>query len=179
MRGPWLTGLAALASVAYLVAMVVLGALPEYRNRVKFEANGVMTVAPETIDRVEIARAAARVSLARTAAGWSVAGGEALPAELAAKVSLVVQFMRTAAPVRVMGVDEIRGVGAAEFGLERPRLSIALFAGPNPVLGARFGGRNAEDVLQYMALDGSDALYLMSRFVGQEWEALFDALAPR
>jgi hypothetical protein len=47
------------------------------------------------------------------------------------------------------------------------------------VLQARFGARNAEDLLQYMTLAGRDGLYLMSRFVGQQWDAALEAVERR
>jgi hypothetical protein len=172
--------LAVLASIGYLCAMVVGGALPELRNRVKFEAKGVMTVAPERIDRVEIERGTRRVALARTSSGgWSHEGGAELPAPAAAKVSLAVQYMHTAGPVRSMKAEEIRGVAPTEFGLAPPDLSVTLFAAGQRVLQAHFGARNAEDLLQYMTLSGSDDMYLMSRFVGQQWDASIEAVQPR
>lgn len=172
--------LAALASVGYLCAMVVGGALPELRNRVKFEAGGVMTVAPDRIDRVEIERGSTRVALARTSnGGWSREGGAALSVPLAAQVSLAVQYMHTAAPVRAMKAEEIRGISPAEFGLAPPALSVTLSTGPEPVLQARFGARNAEDLLQYMTLSGREGLYLMSRFVGQQWDTVIAAAEHR
>lgn len=173
-------GIAALASTGYLAAMVVSGALPELRNRVKFEAKGVMSVAPERIDRVEIERDGKRAVLARTgSSGWSREGGEALPMAVADRVSLAVQYMHTSGPVRVLTADEVRGVAQSEFGLERPRISAALFAGRERVLLAHFGARNPEDILQYMALSGHDGVILMSRFVGQEWDAAFEAIQLR
>ena len=172
--------LAALASVGDLCAMVVGGALPELRNRVKFEAKGVMTVAPERIDRIQIERGSTRVALARTGSGgWSREGGDALSVPLANQVALAVQYMHTAAPVRAIDAEEIRGIAPAEFGLAPPALSVTLSAGPQPVLQARFGARNAEDLLQYMTLEGQDGLYLMSRFVGQQWDTAIDAIERR
>ena len=172
--------LAAVASIGYLCAMVISGALPELRSRVKFEAQGVMTLAPERIDRVEIERGAARVALARTSnGGWSREGGEVLSVPVAATVSLAVQYMHTAGPVRTMMAEEIRGIAPAEFGLAPPVLTVTLFAGPERVLQARFGARNAEDLLQYMTLDGRDGMHLMSRFVGQQWDASIEAVQPR
>jgi hypothetical protein len=172
--------LAALASIAYLLAMVIGGALPELRTRVKFEAQGVMTLAPERVDRIEIERGTRHVALARTSSGgWSRQGGEPLSVPVAAQVSLAVQYMRTAGPVRVMTAEEIRGIAPAEFGLAPPELSVTLFSGPERMLRARFGARNAEDLLQYMTLDGRDDMYLMSRFVGQQWDASIEAVEPR
>ena len=180
MKRSMIWGLAALASIGYLGAMVVGGALPELRTRVKFEAKGVMTMAPERIDRVEIERGTRRlVFLRTTSGGWSPAGGEDLPAAAAAKLSLAVQYMHTAGPVRSMKSEEIRGIAPTEFGLAPPRLSVTLFAGGQRVLQAHFGARNAEDQLQYMTLSGTDDMYLMSRFVGQQWDALLEAVHPR
>jgi hypothetical protein len=45
------------------------------------------------------------------------------------------------------------------------------------VLAARFGARNPEDYLQYMRLEGGARLFLMSRFVGAEWDAAMTAAA--
>jgi hypothetical protein len=173
-------GLASVACIGYLCVMVVSGALPELRSRVKFEAQGVMTTAPERIDRIEIERGATRVALLRTGGGgWAGEGGGALPGPVAAKAALAVQYMHTSGPVRVMNDQEIGGIAPTEFGLAPPRLSVTLFAGPERVLQARFGARNAEDVLQYMTLAGKQGMYLMSRFVGQQWEALTEDLEPR
>ena len=172
--------LAAIASLAWLVAMVVGGALPEQRNRVKFEARGVMALPPERIDRVEIERGATRVALARTASGgWSAEGGRALPPQDAAAVSLAVQYMHTSGPVRSIAPEEARGIAPAELGLSPPALGVTLFAGPERVLQARFGARNAEELLQYMTIDGRGELFLMSRFVGQQWEASIEAVRGR
>jgi hypothetical protein len=54
----------ALAAVAlgYLAAMVLTGAQPVHRQRVAFEAKGVLATPPERIRRVEISRGAERVS---------------------------------------------------------------------------------------------------------------------
>jgi hypothetical protein len=49
---------------------------------------------------------------------------------------------------------------------------VVLFQGPQSVIGVRFGTHNPEDTAQYMMLDGSGELILMSRFVGQEWESV-------
>lgn len=173
-------GVASVAAVGFLCAMVISGALPEHRARVKFEAQGVMTSEPQRIDRVELTRGPARVSLVRTGpSGWARSGGEALSVPVANRVSLAVQYMHTSGPVRVMSAEEIAGLPAAEFGLERPQISVELFAGPERVLQANFGGRNPEGMLQYMALFGRDGMYLMSRFIGQEWDAAIDAIQPR
>jgi len=171
-RHLWTAG-AAVAALAFLIAMVVTGALPEQRQLVKFEAKGIMKLDPDRISRVELHQGERKAILLRTPdGGWATQGGNALSAEMAKKLSLAVQFMNTAGPIRVMEPEELAGTNLRDFGLEPPRLTSTLFAGTQNVIGARFGAHNPEDTAQYMTVDGRKELFLMSRFVGQEWESV-------
>ena len=76
--------LAGLVAIAYLVAMVVAGALPQHRQRVQFEAKGVMQLEPERIVRVELARGTERAVFKRApGAGWTREGAGPVAAPLA------------------------------------------------------------------------------------------------
>jgi hypothetical protein len=174
-RAWWTAGAAALA-LGFLVLMVVTGALPGQRQLVKFEPKGVMQLAPERISAVAL-RAGERSALfVRTPdGGWARDGGAPLDAELAKRLSLAVQFMYTSGPVRELSPSEYQGTDPREFGLDRPRLSIALFEGERPVIKAHFGGRNPDDFLQYVTVEGRRELFLLSRFVGTEWDAVAQA----
>lgn len=163
---------AALAALAYLVAMVVVGALPQQRQLVKFEARGVMKRAPETISRVKLEVGERAAVLVRRDNGWAIEDGSPVAADLAKRVSLAVQFMTTSGPIRILDAPELTGSNPREFGLEPPRLRATLQDGSGTVLVAAFGARNPDDTAQYMSLAGGPELYLMSRFVGQEWEAV-------
>lgn len=171
--------LAAIAALTYLIAMVVVGALPEQKQLVKFEARGVMKLQPEQVTRVELQRGTDTAILKRSAGGWTKEDGSAVPAELGARISMGVQFMNTAGPLRIMDTPEIQGSNPRDFGLEPPRVRFKLFQADQAVLGARFGAHNIEDTAQYMALEGQPELYLMSRFVGQEWEAVAAGIFQR
>ena len=171
-----LSAVAGLAAVAYLVVMVATGALPQQRQRVQFEAKGVMRLAPEQVTRVELTRGTDRAQLVRGGQGWTHESRGPLAPPLAEKLSLAVQYMHTAAPVRVLEPAELGSTAMREFGLERPLVTIALHAESGPVLRAQFGGRTPDDMLQYMAIEGRDGVVLMSRFVGQEWVAVADGV---
>lgn len=174
-----LTGLAGFAAIGYLVAMLITGALPQSRQRVQFEARGVMQLAPERIARVELTRGADRAVFVRgPGAGWTREGADPLAPPLAEKLSMAVQFMHTAGPVRVLEPAELGGARPREFGVDRPVLSIALHADSGLALRAHFGLRNPDDMLQYMAIEGRGGLVLMSRFVGQEWLAVAEGVFP-
>ncbi|MCW5623697.1 MAG: hypothetical protein KIT73_03145 [Burkholderiales bacterium] len=164
---------AAAAALGFLIVMVVSGALPKQRALVKFEAKGVMQLAPERIGRAEIIAEGHRsVFIRQGEKAWSLEGGGPLPDALAARLSMAVQFMNTSGPVRVMKPDEYAGGDPAAYGFDRLTLAVALYEGDHRVLAAQFGSLNPEGYLQYMRVEGSADLYLMSRFVGAEWGAV-------
>lgn len=171
--------LATACALAYLVVMTLVGALPEQKQLVKFEARGVMKLPPEQISRVELQQGAAKAVLLRNAGGWAIENGAAFPAELAGRISMGVQFMNTAGPLRILDAPEIQGGNPRDFGLEPPRVRFTLFRNGQPVIGARFGSRNLEDTAQYMMIEGQPEVYMMSRFVGQEWETAAAAIFSR
>ncbi len=168
-------GAAAIAAFGYLAAMVVTGALPEQRQLVKFEAAGVMASLPERITRVELVRGGKSAVLVRSGdAGWISETKGPLPKPLAEKVSMAVQFMNTAKPVRALEAAEYRGTDPREFGIDKPRMSVTLSDASAPVLRAHFGGLTPDGFAQYMAVDRRDELFLMSLFVGQYWSEVAD-----
>jgi hypothetical protein len=169
--------LAALALV-YLGAMVVTGAMPVQLQLVRFEAKGVMTLPPERIRRVELRRGAQRLTLVRAGEKQWLTGAGADIGAVGSRVSMAVQMMHTSPPVRVIEAADLHGLDTSPFGLDPPLLSAALYGEDgSPVLTAHFGGRNPEELLQYMRIERDARLYLMSRFVGEEWsEALNEAL---
>ncbi|HSC28720.1 MAG TPA: hypothetical protein VLD67_15695, partial [Vicinamibacterales bacterium] len=185
IRRLWMPAVAALA-LAYLVIMLMTGALPERRQLVQSETDGVLRLAPESVTRVTVAADGSSTAFVRQTNGWTSAGGGApIEAPLAETLERAVKFMHTANPVRVLDPEELAGTGPAEFGLDRPRLSIILEDANGVVLDADFGAFNTDGLLQYMRLRGQDDLYLMSGFVGREWQAVADggpadeAPAPR
>jgi hypothetical protein len=170
-RGRLAGMLVAAASLLYLGAMVVTGAAPVQRQLVKFEAKGVLRLPPERIGRVEIRRTDQQVILVRTGeTSWSTADGRDIGSEAGKRVSMAVQMMHTSGPVREIGAGELAGVDRTPFGLDPPTIAARLYGeGGGPLLSARFGARNPDDFLQYMELEGDTRLFLMSRFVGEEW----------
>lgn len=171
--------LVAMLALVFLVAMVVSGAMPEQRQLVRFEAQGVLKVPSERIMRVELSRGTQRITLLRTGEKqWATPDGTAV-GDAGRRVSMAVQIMHNSGPVREMEAADLVGIDTAPFGLDPPKLSATLYGeGAEPVLTARFGEYNPEQYLQYMRIDGDARLYLMSRFVGGEWsEAMTAAVA--
>jgi hypothetical protein len=162
---------AAAVALGFLVVMVVTGALPQQKQFVKFEAKGVMQLPPEQVNKVAIRSGDLAGLFVRTGDTWSSEAGKPLDEATSKHLSMAVQFMNTSGPVRVLTPDEYKGTDAKQFGLDEPRLSIVLFEGERPVLGAHFGGRNPDGMLEYVMVEGRRELFLLSRFVGEEWDA--------
>jgi hypothetical protein len=162
--------LAALA-VGFLVVMARSGHVRESGQFVRFAAAGVMPVPPAQIDRVELATASRRWVFKRAAGTWRMEP-EARPVTgtLASRLDDSVKFMHVSAPVRVLEPAEWAPQGLREFGLEPPAYSASLFEDGRRVLAVSFGSPNPQQVLQYMRVEGREQIFVMSRFVGQEWE---------
>lgn len=169
----WWPAAAGAAAALFIAVMIGTGSEPESQQLIKFEAKGVMQRAPEQVTAVAIQFAGNTYKLERTGLrAWTRAGGGPLGAQQAADATMAVQFMNTAAPARTLTAEELPSPDLAAFGLAAPRVSVTLFAGSAPILAAHFGAKNPDGMLQYMRVDGRRELFLMSRFVGQQWEAL-------
>jgi hypothetical protein len=167
----WLAVGGSLAAIGFLVAMTLSGRFPESGQFVRFVPAGVVAETPEQIDRIELTTSDRRWAFERIATGWRAEPrGTSVPPALATHLDDSIKFMHVSAPVRVMDRAEWGAQGLKEFGLEPPAYSAALFRGGRRVLTADFGSPNPQKVLQYMRVQGRDQLYLMSRFIGEEWE---------
>lgn len=173
-RNLW-AAVAATLALAFLTVMLVTGALPRQRQFIKFEAKGVMQLAPERISVVALHAGERNAVFVRTPdGGWARDGGAPLDPAIAKRLSLAVQFMNTSGPVRLIPWSSA-GSNLQQFGLTQPQVSISLFDGGRQVLAAHFGGLNPDGYLQYVAVDGRSELFLLSRFVGEEWDAVAKA----
>ena len=176
----WWPAAAGAGALLFVAVMLITGSRPESRQLVKFEANGIMRLAPERITRAEIRFGDRTLALSRTGEKtWSRDGRIALDAGLAARLSMAIQFMNTSEPVRELSAEELQGTELHEYGLDQPRLSVSLFEGSTQVLTARFGVHNPGGLLQYMTVDGRQEVFLMSRFVGEQWEHVAQELASK
>jgi hypothetical protein len=161
----------ALLAVAFLTAMALSGRMRENAQLVRFVAAGVLQEPPAAVDRIELAAPARRWVFTRTVGGWQVEpGSHPVAASLAAHLDDSIKFMHASAPIRVMDRTEWAQQGLREFGLEPAAYSAVLFNGDRRLLAVGFGSPNPQRVLQYMRIEGGDQVYVMSRFVGAEWE---------
>lgn len=172
--------LLAVLALAYLVAMVMIGAQPVHRQLVTFEAKGVLPIEPEAVQRVTIGGGGRQAVLTRRGeGGWALDGGGAVEGAAATHLDTAVKMLHRSGPVREIAAEELSGVDTRPFGLDEPTV-VATLAGPGgQTLTVRFGALNPEGFLQYMRIDGDPKVYLMSRFIGAEWTAALEGLKAR
>ena len=176
----WPVWLLTLLAVGYLAAMVVTGALPRQRQLIEFEARGPMRETPESVLRVEVNRGGDRRLFVRDATGgWIVDGGGPIAPEAARQVSMAVQFLNTSAPLRHLAQRELVGMTPAAFGLDPPLVAASLHGAQGPLIAVNFGAENPEGTARYMSVDGRDGVYLISRFVANEWATIAQILPAR
>lgn len=171
---------AAVLAVGYLAVMAAIGAAPVQRQLVRAEARGVLGLQAEAVRRVDVAARGATVTLLRHGEkAWSTVDGAVAPSA-SAQLDTALKVLHRSGPVREIDGDDLAGVDTRPFGLDAPVVTVSVYgAAADPVLTARFGALNPEGILQYMRLDGSDRLYLMSRFVAAEWLTALDEVAGR
>ncbi len=167
----------ALLALAYLVAMVVIGAQPVQRQLVKFEAEGVLRIEPQEVLKITLSGAGRQLALARAReGGWARELSGAVTPAVATHLDTAVKMLHRSGPVRELAADDLAGVDARAFGLDDPSVVAALSAASGPVLTVEFGALNPDGFLQYMRIKGDPKVYLMSRFIGAEWMAALQAL---
>jgi hypothetical protein len=168
--------LLALLGIAYLVAMVVIGAQPVQRQLVKFEARGVLRMAPKSAKTITLSRAGRQIVFIRAKGGdWTREDGAVLGQAAPTHIETGLKMLHNSGPVRTIEADELVGIDTRPFLLEDPAIRVTV-AGGGDSLAARFGALNPEGFLQYMRLDGDQHVYLMSRFIGAEWISAFEAV---
>jgi hypothetical protein len=169
--------LLAMLALAYLVAMLVIGAQPVQRQLVKFEAKGVLPIEPQAMQRITLGSGGRHVVLARSGEGsWALEPGGAVEQAVATHLDTAVKMLHRSAPVREITPEDLSGVDTRPFGLEEPVIVAALSGPDGHVLTVRFGTLNPEGFPQYMRIDGDPRVYLMSRFIGAEWTAALEGV---
>jgi hypothetical protein len=164
----------------FVAAMALTGGRRENRQLVTSRQAGLMAVPAEEVDRVDVERAGRHVTFERMPHGWArLDDRRALSGPGLEHLAMSLRFMHVAEPVRVMERREWEGTPDAEFGLAPARCAVTLSGKGRTILVGRFGGTNPQQVLQYVRVDGRAQLYLMPRFVGVEWERLWDGVVDR
>jgi Domain of unknown function (DUF4340) len=171
----WKMPFAVTVLLALLLALVLSGQWPEVRNKLLPSPKGLLAIAPNEIERVDIRSGADSVTLRRQVGGWTIEGADgAASAELALHIDTALKFLRISEPSRQILASELAAESFAAFGLDPPTEVVVLgirAAGPATV---NFGTTNPAGTSHYVRLGGAPTVYLMPRHVTEEWRLVFD-----
>jgi len=158
----------AAAAVGFLIALALTGA----RNGSGFEPfipRGLMTMTVEAAREVDVATAAAGWHFVREPEGWRATSGT--PAvDFQTHVQTALTLLRNSGPERVLTEAEIAQAGAAQFGLEPPRLRVVVTGADATTFAISFGASNPLGSAHYARVDGAREIALLPAFVAEECE---------
>ncbi len=176
----WKAPIAAAILLAVLVALAGTGQWPGLRSMVAFAPNGLVSIAPADIRRVEIRSGTGGVRFVRQPGGWGIDGAD-LPvaADLAAHLNTALRLINVSAPVREIPAGELSAESFAEFGLDPPAIVADLQSEAGTAATVNFGALNPAGTSHYVRLGGTPAVYLTSRHVGDEWHLVIDMARRR
>jgi hypothetical protein len=166
-------GLLAAAAVAFLGIMLASGGRGEREQFVAYEAAGVMQAPPAAVQSVALQSPTGNWALTRTAQGW-VRGEALLTTDLTARLTTALQYLHVTRPIRVLPLDQAGAM--SEYGFVTPRLSVGIRLDDGCAFDIAFGDRTPVGGQQYVRVTDSTDIYLLSDFIGEEWEALVHAL---
>lgn len=137
------TAVGALLALAFLAAMALSGQIRESGQFVRFVPAGVLRQPPAQVDRVEVSAGTSRWAFTRADGQWRAEPrAEPVPRPLATHLDDSIKFLHVSAPIRVMPREEWGEHGLAEFGLEPPAYSVAVFHNGRRLLAVDFGSPN-------------------------------------
>ncbi len=169
------TPIAAAILLTLLVALVGTGQWPGLRSMVAFAPNGLLSIAPADIRRVEIRSGTGHARFVRQPGGWGIDGtDQPVAADLAAHLATALRLINVSAPVREIPAAELSAESFAEFGLDPPALVADLETAAGAAATVNFGTLNPAGTSHYVRLGGTPAVYLTSRHVGDEWQLVLD-----
>jgi hypothetical protein len=162
---------AALLAAGTIFTLATHGRRPE-SGLARFEPAGVMVeIQPERVREVEVASGAQRWRFARAAEDrWTALDATQPPADWASRIDAGLRFLSVSAPQRVMRREEYAGTPLSEFGLAPPRFVVRVQTSDTAPVVIEFGSSNPQGLAQYARVAGRTELFLLPRFVGEQWE---------
>jgi len=171
----WKTPLAVTLLLVLLLALAFSGQWPELRSKLSSSSKGLLAIATNEIERVDIRSGADSVTLRRQVGGWTIEGMDgAAPAELVSHIDTALKFLKVSEPSREIPAAELAAESFATFGLDPPSEVAVLETHSTVAATVNFGTTNPAGTSHYVRLGGAPTVYLMPRHVTEEWRLVFD-----
>lgn len=164
----------ALGATAFLAALALTGGRggPGLET---FTPKGLMAIPVEDVRQIDLVTPRGHWHFVREHDGfWRVTQGTTA-AGFGMRLDGALRLLRNSGPERVLTEAEVTQVGAAQFGLEPPRLRVVISGPDASVFAISFGATNPLGLSHYARLDGSRQIALLPGFVADEWEKAGEA----
>ncbi|MBX5472246.1 MAG: DUF4340 domain-containing protein [Acetobacteraceae bacterium] len=171
------TGFAAgLAMIALIAAISFTGRWPEDMSREGTPLVGILNIPAKNIERITLEAGGDKTVFERRGAHLWRSNGADLGAAIAGHIDLGLRLLNVSSPLRVLDEAEYSREKLAEFGLASPRLRLELFQSTGAPTEVIFGENTPTQTTQFARLTGQPQIYLLSRYVGTEWQLALDML---
>jgi hypothetical protein len=171
----WKTPIAIVVLLLLLLALVVSGQWPELHGKLSSSSKGILAVAPNEVEGIDIRSGADSIALRRALGGWAIEGVDgAVPTELVSHIDTALKFLRVSEPSREIAAGELAADSFAAFGLDPPSEVAVLEVHSAVTATVNFGTMNPAGTSHYVRLGGAPTVYLMPRHVTEEWRLVFD-----
>jgi hypothetical protein len=165
---------AALLMVALIAGISLTGRWPKDSPLERPAARGVLALAPDRVARIEISAGEKDIVFEhRPTGGWLVNGGETEKA-VSEHIDTALRLLNVSNPTRVLKAGEYDAAQVAEFGLDPPRMLVSIVSQGGKTSSVSFGETTPGQNAQYARVIGQPNLYLLSRYVGVEWQLAAD-----
>lgn len=171
----WKVPLAISVLVALLLALAFSGRWPGVHGKLSSAPKGLLAVAPNEVEHIAIRSGSESVTMRRQPGGWTIDGTDgAMPSELGAHIDTALRFLKVSEPSREIAAGELAAESFAAFGLDPPSEVAVLEARSAVVATVNFGSANPAGTSHYVRLGGAPTVYLMPRYMTEEWRLVFD-----
>ena len=173
-RGSNIVGLVAgCAMVALLAGIALSGRWPTDSALERPKTQGIVSLPAGQVSRIEVSAGETDLLFRRERTGWLVNGAQTERA-VSDHLDSALRMVTVTNPTRVLKPGEYTAAELADFGLDPPRLLVSLATASGQTRGITFGEPTPAQNAQYARVIGEPNLYLLSRYIGVEWQLALD-----
>lgn len=168
---------AALVMIAGLAGLSLTGRWPRSSSLEQITGNGILSLPIGDVARITIGTGDRTIVFKHPSkSAWRV-GGAAIAPAVAQHVDEAVHFLNVSTPRRILAPGEYDAGKIAEFGLDPPRMVVSFLATDGKASNIAFGEATPAGNNQFVRVLGRPDIYLLSHYVGVEWQIAFEMAA--
>jgi hypothetical protein len=168
---------AAVVMIGVIAALSLTGRWPRSSSLEQVTGNGILSLSADEVARIAVTAGNQTIVFKHPSTNrWLVGDAEIAPA-VWAHVAEAIHFLNVSTPRRVLEPGEYDAKKIAEFGLDRPRILVSLVAEDGKASNVAFGEPTPAENSQYVRVLGRPKVYLLSHYVGVEWQIAFEMAA--